>query len=134
MPEVTQEAIDALTERATAGDTATAELAETNERLAAVQAGSATAHAALIESTRAANPTIPPELIAGDNAQQIAASVQQGADIVAKVKEADKPAETKKPPAANAGAPPRDANTGRAPDDVTGLARIQHALDTRSDS
>lgn len=134
MPEVTQETIDALTERAAAGDTATAELAETNERLAAVQAGAATAHNALIETTRAANPTIPPELITGDNAEQIAASVAKGADIVAKVQEANKPPETKQPPAANAGAPPRDANADAAPEGVRGLARITHALDRKSDA
>lgn len=128
MPELTDEQVSALEQRATAGEEALANLSEVQQQLETVQAGSATAHAALLETTRAANPTIPADLIAGDNADQIAASVTTGAAIVAQVQEANPPPKAAAPtaPSTNAGAPPR---TEQPPDNLRGVSRIAWGIE-----
>lgn len=126
MPDMSQEDIDALNARATAGDTAATELAESQTALSAAQAATATAIASQLESTRQAHPEIPSDLIVGDSAEAIAQSVEAGAAIVEQVRAANPPPKII-PPSTNAGTPPRDED--KPPDGVRGARRITYGLE-----
>ncbi len=80
--------------------------------------------AALLQSTRDANPNIPADLISGANADEIAASVTAGKATVAAVVAANPPAK----PGGGPGAPPRDLAPPGPPEGATGLQRIAWAL------
>lgn len=100
--------------------------AVSQEALDAANKSGADAVAALLQTTRDANPGIPPDLIAGDNAVDIANSVAAGQRSVAAILELNKtPAQ---PAAAAAGAPPRPAGPAGPPDGARGLSKIAWAL------
>ncbi len=80
--------------------------------------------AALLESTRAANPTIPADLISGDSVETIAASVAAGKTVVDAVVKAQ-PAPVQ---AGGGGSPPRPVGPDGPPEGSTGLQKIAWAL------
>jgi hypothetical protein len=138
MPDIPDAELTNLRAQAEAGQSAAAALDVSQQNLAATAT-------ALLETTRTANPTIPPDLIAGDTPAAIAASVTSAQATVAQVLAANTsstPAPGAAPPASPpvaaaapapvpAGAPPR-SDPNEPPAGVTGVARIQHALRQRS--
>lgn len=101
------------------------ELAAASEATAAATARAEASTAALIDSTRAANPTIPPDLITGTTAEEVAASVTAGQATVEAVIAANPPDALTRPPGDGGAAPPR---TLEPPADMRGSARIAWAL------
>ncbi len=84
------------------------------------------ANAALLEQTRTANPAIPPDLITGATAEEIAASVTAGQATVDQVIAANTPDAKTRPPGDGAGAPPRGDRV--PPSNLRGISRIADAL------
>ncbi len=96
----------------------------TQEALDAATKVGLDAVAALLESTRAANPTIPADLISGDSVESIAASVTAGkATVDAVVKAQPAPVQ-----AGGGGSPPRPVGPDGPPEGSTGLQKIAWAL------
>ena len=125
MPEVTDEELTELRAQAESAATLTAELA-------AVREGAARD---LREAVVAGHPDLPPELIAGATAGELAASVERAQSLVAAVRESAledvRNMAAGKPPIGFR--PPVKAGEGRTPvgppEGVTGAARIRWALD-----
>jgi len=123
MPDITDEELTNLRAQAEAGQSAAAALEQSQTTLAA-------ANEALIAASRAANPTIPPALIAGATPEEITTSIEAGRATVQAVLDANPPAHPASsappgsaPPAVPAGAPPR-ANTNEVPEGLRGADRI----------
>ena len=135
-PEISDDDLKALQNRAEAGQQATTDLDAARGELTTAQQGTAAATAALLETTKAANPTIPADLIAGDDPAAIAASVERGKGIVEQVTSHNaangKTDDTKtKLPGSQAGAPPRGDD--QPPDNLRGAGRIAYALQKNAD-
>ncbi len=96
----------------------------TQEALNAATKVGTDAVAALLQSTRAANPTIPADLISGDSVETIAASVAAGKTVVDAVVKAQ-PAPVQ---AGAAGSPPRPVGPPGPPEGSTGLQKMAWAL------
>ena len=117
-----------LQARAAAGDSAAAALEKAQETIGQLQPAAARADAAtaaLLDTTRAANPTIPAELIAGDTPEAITASLATATATVAKVRELNPAPTASTVPGTGAGAPPR---TNEPPAGLRGVTRITYAL------
>jgi hypothetical protein len=125
VPELTDQELADLQARAEAGNSAAAALEERTTALDAATQATAAATTALLDTTRAANPAIPADLIAGDNPADIAASVERGRALVEQVRAANPVTGT--PTNIPTGSPPRTP-TNDPPPGVKGIARIAHAL------
>jgi hypothetical protein len=129
MPEINQEELTRLTAAAAAGETAAAALEVSAARVGELEGAGQRAQdatAALLQTTREANPNIPGDLINGEDPATIAASVEGARAIVARVSELNPtaPAGGERPPG-GAGSPPR---TAEVPAGLRGLNRIAYAL------
>ena len=129
MPDITDAELANLQARAAAADSAAAALDQSTTELGAARQAAQTATTALIDATRAANPTIPPDLIAGDTPEAIAASVDAGRTIVEQVKATT----TTTPANTTSGTPPRPT-TPQLPDTARGSERIRFGLDRLKES
>jgi hypothetical protein len=128
MPELTDQELADLTARAEAGQSAAAALEQSQQDLEAARTATAAATTALRDQARAANPTLPAELIDGDTPEAIAASLDRARTIAQQVIEATRAAT----PTTPAASPPRTPET--PPEGTRGIDRIRFELNRRAAS
>jgi len=129
-PTLTPEQLQQLRDQAEAGQQAATERDELHTQLTTAQEAARGATGALLDASRAANPTIPAELITGETPDDIAASIERGKGIVEQVTTAnagnDADDEKPKTPGSQAGAPAR--GDPQPPERARGISRIAFAL------
>ena len=125
MAEITDQELATLHTQIEAGETAAAALEKSQEDLATADTLASATRAALLTTTRSANPTIPEHLIDGDTPEAIEASVAQAKTTVEQVLEANKPDDKPKPRTTGAAPPRGDA---QPPDNLRGVSKISWGL------